>query len=851
MDKKGSNASKKTEAPDQRQSSAGDGVHDGSPHYTPDFRSSFVKPHHAGEGLGNAQTLPPAAQQDRWATSSTQTVNPIEIESCGRGAKSWGENWVESPVEPSLDDLLDMELKKTEGGSESCLQAPFFLPNGISVCGAAEARESPSCYPDHSSSAGDCKPGPMENNKATNTLESQNHQHPLSPSGNESVNGGRTINLGPPDCEKEHKKKSSFSESAAFGCKCNDCVAGDCEEPKYSGLPDWEGEKREEPEGELGEEQQGDEEEEDDEEQESRMNGGGGGGMEERVSSCRKGGGKRHRNRAGSQRDSEAGLKHFWEQPSTKPASGGRHKQTRRRNNHHHQQRSKSSAPKPFLVCRELLEESVKPWCLSCFWMVVDLIVFGTHRCGEYVEAGGVLAYSCCAELLAQSTDLDSVKGKARSSFQWCQWRGSQAAERLQQAGHWLAGWACRLLKMLLALLCLVLMLCVGCLRLSWRYASSGFTRLSEKWWGPSFQQHCTFYCSAARAGLQRCWDALRETRTCGLLVGAWQRLWLWGKFRTAGLWGSSARTAPELPGSGSAGGKYQSARELERLLAMAGLPEEELDPFKVLGVEITASDMELKKAYRQLAVLVHPDKNKHPRAEEAFKVLRAAWDIVSNPETRRQYEIKRMAESELTKSMNEFLTKLQDDLREAMNTMMCSKCEGKHRRFELEREASAARYCGECNRRHGAEEGDFWAESSMLGLRITYFALMDGKVFDITEWAGCQRIGISPDTHRVPYHISFGAKDSASSGRQRTPSESSPNSAADLQDFFNRVFQGSPNHMPNGGFFSPPPAGGAAYPSGTATPTAASFSSSTAPPGQPRTDSTRPRRKKKFRRPF
>lgn len=38
------------------------------------------------------------------------------------------------------------------------------------------------------------------------------------------------------------------------------------------------------------------------------------------------------------------------------------------------------------------------------------------------------------------------------------------------------------------------------------------------------------------------------------------------------------------------------------------------------------------------------------------------------------------MAASELSKSMNEFLTKLQDDLKEAMNTMMCTKCEGKHK---------------------------------------------------------------------------------------------------------------------------------------------------------------------------
>ncbi|NXT75920.1 DJC14 protein, partial [Zapornia atra] len=76
--------------------------------------------------------------------------------------------------------------------------------------------------------------------------------------------------------------------------------------------------------------------------------------------------------------------------------------------------------------------------------------------------------------------------------------------------------------------------------------------------------------------------------------------------------------------------------------------------------------------------------------------------------------------------------------------------------------------YCAECGGRHPAEEGDFWAESSLLRLKITYYAMMDGKIYDITEWAGCQRVGISPDTHRVPYHISFGSRGAGPAGRQR-----------------------------------------------------------------------------------
>lgn len=53
-----------------------------------------------------------------------------------------------------------------------------------------------------------------------------------------------------------------------------------------------------------------------------------------------------------------------------------------------------------------------------------------------------------------------------------------------------------------------------------------------------------------------------------------------------------------------------------------------------------------------------------------------------------------------------------------------------------MDRDPLSARYCAECSQLHPAEEGDLWAESSLLGLKITYFAMMDGKVYDIT--GGC-----------------------------------------------------------------------------------------------------------------
>lgn len=63
-------------------------------------------------------------------------------------------------------------------------------------------------------------------------------------------------------------------------------------------------------------------------------------------------------------------------------------------------------------------------------------------------------------------------------------------------------------------------------------------------------------------------------------------------------------------------------------------------DYYEILGVTKQATDSELKKSYRKMALQFHPDKNKAPGADEAFKAIGNAFAVLSDAEKRKQYDL-------------------------------------------------------------------------------------------------------------------------------------------------------------------------------------------------------------------
>ncbi|KAJ7928922.1 hypothetical protein B0H13DRAFT_2544862 [Mycena leptocephala] len=92
----------------------------------------------------------------------------------------------------------------------------------------------------------------------------------------------------------------------------------------------------------------------------------------------------------------------------------------------------------------------------------------------------------------------------------------------------------------------------------------------------------------------------------------------------------SSSKPPPPTQTPQQRGSALQREIEVERILKAF-----KLNPFDILDIDESSTSEEIKKRYKQLSLVIHPDKTPHPRAPEAFDLLKKAESELSDKDKR------------------------------------------------------------------------------------------------------------------------------------------------------------------------------------------------------------------------
>ena len=85
----------------------------------------------------------------------------------------------------------------------------------------------------------------------------------------------------------------------------------------------------------------------------------------------------------------------------------------------------------------------------------------------------------------------------------------------------------------------------------------------------------------------------------------------------------------------------WQASQQAEFMVCFfSGMFDLGCQPRGCVGVAPNATAVQIKKAYRKLALKYHPDKNRGAGAEEQFKKVASAYDVVSDAAKRKEYDL-------------------------------------------------------------------------------------------------------------------------------------------------------------------------------------------------------------------
>uniref|UniRef100_A0A7E4ZVE3 J domain-containing protein n=1 Tax=Panagrellus redivivus TaxID=6233 RepID=A0A7E4ZVE3_PANRE len=158
-------------------------------------------------------------------------------------------------------------------------------------------------------------------------------------------------------------------------------------------------------------------------------------------------------------------------------------------------------------------------------------------------------------------------------------------------------------------------------------------------------------------------------------------------------------------------------------------------DAYSVLGLSRDCSSDQIKCVHKRIGALIRPDKRFNMGCEEALTLIDLAFYCISTEEKRTKYD------AELEKLPQTYALQTQlDEFRDLIdNSSAVLHCECGINHAVSRRSYGEGRYCKKCALFHPIKNGDIWADPRLFGFSMVYYAMINGVVYDITEWASCQ----------------------------------------------------------------------------------------------------------------
>ncbi len=102
----------------------------------------------------------------------------------------------------------------------------------------------------------------------------------------------------------------------------------------------------------------------------------------------------------------------------------------------------------------------------------------------------------------------------------------------------------------------------------------------------------------------------------------------------------------------------YNTTNLMENILSLISSSS----PYDVLGISPMASDDEVNAAFKKLALVCHPDKSLHPRAEEVFKIVSKARDEIIKGDLLEKLQLQRKLYTQVLETVTKIKTEVQMD---------------------------------------------------------------------------------------------------------------------------------------------------------------------------------------------